>query len=402
MLRTIFLVDMNAFFISCEMTRNPDLAGKPAAVAGDTQNRTGIILAANYPARTFGVRSAMVVHEALTLCPEMKLVPPDHDFYAQKSTDVMKLLSCYTPVVEQNSVDEAWLDMTGCEKLFGIPEVSSKRIMDNILSELGLWCSIGISENKFLAKMASEMKKPLGITQLWKKDISLKLWPLPLLSMQGIGKQTAKKLHDLGIETIGDLAHYPTDLLTHKFGKLGTELHNLANGVDTSLVVPHAEDEMKSIGRSITLPEDITDIELAKVILMGLAEEVGMVARKHEKKGRTVQITIKYSNFELITRQVTIPSTYLTKHIMAAGIRLLKQHWISFRPVRLLGISLSGFSESYNLEQISLFDLPKMNDLPSCKDEKIEQVMDQIRNKYGSTKISRAILLNQMHRKRKS
>lgn len=399
MRRTIFLVDMNAFFISCEMTRNPDLVGKPAAVAGDSQKRTGIILAANYPARKFGVKTAMVIHEALKCCPELKLIPPDHRFYTQKSKEVMNILSCYTPVVEKNSIDEAWLDMTGCEKLFGKPLESSKKIMENIRDELGLWCSIGISENKFLAKMASDMKKPLGITQLWIEDISLKLWPLPILSMQGIGKQTAKKLQDMGIETIGKLALYPQELLTHKLGKYGTELHNLANGIDTSPVVPHSNDEMKSIGRSITLPEDISDIESAKIVLMRLADEVGMVARKYEKRGRTVQITIKYSNFEVITRQSTIPSTYLTKEIMSTGIQLLEQHWIPYRPVRLLGISLSGFNEGCHIDQLSLFDLPDMNNL-SCKEEKIEKVMDEIRNKYGTSKISRAILLKKLDKQR--
>ena len=162
--KVIFLVDMNAFFISCEMTRNPSLAGKPSAVAGDPKKRTGIILAANYEARAYGVRTAMVVHEALKLCPGMMLVPPDHHFYGQKSEHVMDLLANYTPIVEQNSIDEAWLDMTGTEKLFGNPLDTAKRIMDEIKNKLGLWCSIGIAENKFLAKMASEMKKPLGIT----------------------------------------------------------------------------------------------------------------------------------------------------------------------------------------------------------------------------------------------
>jgi len=157
MQKVIFLVDMNAFFISCEMTRDHSLVGIPAAVAGDPQKRSGIILAANYEARSFGVKTAMVLHEALKLCPKMILVPPDHRFYEQKSKEVMDLLSNFTPILEQNSIDEAWLDMTGCEGLFGKPVVAAKLIMDEIKDRLGLWCSIGIAENKFLAKMAAEM-----------------------------------------------------------------------------------------------------------------------------------------------------------------------------------------------------------------------------------------------------
>ena len=153
---------MNAFFISCEMTRNDSLVGIPAAVAGDPKKRTGIILAANYEARSLGVKTAMVLHEALKLCHELKVVPPDHHFYGQKSEEVMNLLSNYTPVLEQNSIDEAWLDMTGSEGMFGKPLDAAKRIINEIKDSLGLWCSIGIAENKFLAKMAVEMKKPLA------------------------------------------------------------------------------------------------------------------------------------------------------------------------------------------------------------------------------------------------
>lgn len=169
---------MNAFFISCETTRNREIAGKPAAVAGDPKKRSGIILAANYEARKFGVKTAMVLHEALKLCPGMRILPPDHGFYERKSQEVMQLLSHYSPIIEQNSIDEAWLDMTGCESLFGKPLDAARRIMDRISSELGLWCSIGISYNKLLAKMASEIKKPMGITEIWEHDLETRLWPL--------------------------------------------------------------------------------------------------------------------------------------------------------------------------------------------------------------------------------
>ncbi len=239
MQRVVFLVDMNAFFISCEMTRNPSLRGIPAAVAGDPKTRTGIIIAANYDARAFGVKTTMVLHEALKLCPKMVIVPPDHHFYEQKSKEVMDLLSNYTPIVEQNSIDEAWLDMTGCEGLFGKPVDAAKRIMDEIKENLGLWCSIGIAENKFLSKMASDMKKPLGITELWEKDIPTKLWPLAVNEMYGVGKKTSQKLNQFDIKTIGELAKSDYSFIAKTFGKFGSEMHQRANGIDNSPVVAH-------------------------------------------------------------------------------------------------------------------------------------------------------------------
>ena len=195
MQKVIFLVDMNAFFIACEMTRNASLVDVPAAVAGSPERRTGIILAANYQARAKGVKTAMVIHEALKKKKKMLFVPPDHAFYKEKSEEVMELLSHYSPIVDQNSIDEAWLDMTGSQGLFGPPRVAAQTIMDAIKHDLGLWSSVGISNNKFLSKMAADMKKPLGITELWKTDLAEKLWPLRVGKMHGVGAKTAEKLN---------------------------------------------------------------------------------------------------------------------------------------------------------------------------------------------------------------
>ena len=392
MQKVIFLVDMNAFFISCEMTRNDSLVGMPAAVAGDPKKRTGIILAANYEARACGVKTTMVLHEALRLCPKIVLVPPDHHFYGQKSEEVMDLLSNYTPLLEQNSIDEAWLDMTGCEGLFGKPVDAAKRIMEEIKDRLGLWCSIGIAENKFLAKMAAEMKKPLGITELWEHDIPIKFWPLPVKEMYGIGGKTAEKLNRMGIRTIGELASSDVNRIVETFGKGGNEIYMRARGIDHSPVIAHMADEMKSIGRSKTLPEDISEIEKAKLVLMELADDVGTTARRHNKKGHTVHITLKYSDFQVVTRQATIPETCTTKEIYQAGCSLLEQNWNRLHPVRLIGISLSGFHEDYSSGQMSLFDQMEAN-VKSDKNERIDKAMDKIRNKHGSEKITFAALV---------
>ncbi|MFZ3115780.1 MAG: DNA polymerase IV [Syntrophales bacterium] len=382
MQKVIFLVDMNAFFISCEMTRNPSLAGIAAAVAGDPKKRTGIILAANYEARSCGVKTAMVLHEALKLCPKIILVPPDHRFYEQKSKEVMDLLSNYAPTLEQNSIDEAWLDMTGCEGLFGKPVEAAKRIMAEIKDRLGLWCSIGIAANKFLAKMAAEMKKPLGITELWEQDIPSKLWPLPVRDMYGIGGKNAERLNRMGIQTIGELAGFDERLIVKTFGKSGNDVYQHANGKDNSPVFAHMAADMKSIGRSTTLPEDLSDFEQAKVVLMELADDIGKTARKHGKRGRTVHITLKYSDFQVVTRQTTIPATCTTREIYKAGCSLLEQHWNRLRSVRLIGISLGGFYDDCHSRQLSLFDQME-DDGKNAKNAQIDRAMDEIRNKHG-------------------
>lgn len=397
--RVIFLVDMNAFYISCESIRHPELTGKPAAVAGDPKIRTGIILTANYEARKYGVKTTMVLHQAFKLCPDLEIIPPDHRFYEQVSKKVMKILSSYTPVIEQNSIDEAWLDMTGSSKIFGAPLESARSIMERIKNELGLWCSIGISENKFLSKMASEMKKPLGITELWRKDISEKMWPLSVSSMYGVGKRTAEKFQDIGIITIRDLALSDKKYIMKKFGKSGLELFMFANGIDMSPVTPYIKREMKSIGRSVTLPQDTTDIEYAKSVLFKLSDEVGMTAREYKKKGHTVQISIKYSDFKSINRQMTIPATYLVKDIYTAGVELLLKSWTK-KSIRLLGISLSGFDNDYNSKQISLFEMQdeNNNEMNSVKDKEkidsLENTIHNIRQKYGYSIIKPGMILN--------
>ena len=392
MQRVVFLVDMNAFFVSCEMTRNDSLRDAPASVAGDPKKRSGIILAANYEARSYGVKTTMVLHQALKLCPKLILVPPDHHFYQRKSEEVMTLLSNYTPVLEQNSIDEAWLDMTGTEGLFGNPLTSAKRIMDEIKDRLWLPCSIGIAENKFLSKMAAEMKKPLGITELWKRDIPTKLWPLPVKEMYGVGAKTAEKLNRLRINTIGDLAKSDVNIIVKAFGKGGNEIHLRANGIDDSPVLAREDDDMKSIGRSTTLPEDISDVEKAKLVLMELADDIGMTARRHDKKGRTVHITLKYSDFRVVTKQTTIPATCTTREIYQAGCSLLEQNWNPSHPVRLIGISLSGFHEDGCLSQPSLFDQKESNSAKD-KSKQIDEVMDKIRNRHGTETITFATLV---------
>jgi DNA polymerase-4 len=391
MRRLIFLVDMNAFFISCETARNPRIKGIPAAVAGDPKTRSGIILAANYEARKYGVVTTMVLHEAKKLCPELIIVPPDHELYEKNSKAVMDILSRYTPLIQQNSIDEAWMDLSGCEKLFGCPMDIAKNIMDTISRELNLWCSIGISENKFLAKMGSELKKPQGITELYIKDIEKKLWPLPVRDMYGIGRQTEQKLMDYAIYKIGDIANSNVEFLKSNFGKYGEELYRLSNGIDNSQVVPNPIYDNKSISRSTTLPHDTNNNEYIKHILLSLAEEVGYEARKYGYKGKTIVISIKYEDFTLVTRQKTVTPTYLTKDIYNTALKLIEVNKSRNKLIRLLGLGLSNF-EADESEQLSIFDLFE-GSTNVHKEETIEKTIDRIRERFGNKKILRGSML---------
>lgn len=396
MKRVIFLVDMNAFYITCEMSRRPELWTRPAAVAGDPAKRTGIILAANYPARSLGVKTAMTLGDALRLCPDLVCVPPDHAFYSEKSKAFMTRLTDYSPMIEKNSIDEAWLDMTGTEHIFGTPVAAAEKIMRDLKENLSLWCSIGISDNKFLSKMASDMKKPLGITTLWHSEIPEKLWPLPVNKMWGIGEKTSAKLKNLNIVTIGDLAKADLRQLTQRLGDFSVALQQKANGHDHTALTIHEEDDIKSIGRSTTLAKDAYHVDEVRNVLMSLAEDVGRRARQHQKKGNTVQIQIKYNDFTSITRQVQLPTaTYYTQDLFDTAYALMQVHWPVQKGVRLVGISLSHFADS-EAHQMSIFDLPHNKTIyqePVESHRKIDEVMDQIRQKYGADKIARASLL---------
>ncbi len=268
----------------------------------------------------------------------------------------MQLLRQFTPVVEPNSIDEAWLDMTGCEKLSGTPLEAAQSIMQTINEKLDLWCSIGISDNKFLAKMASEMKKPQGITELWPENVPGKLWPLPVGAMYGVGQKTAEKLKRLGVATIGDLARLSQEFLVERFGKSGIVLFRHAHGLEDAPVLATDDDTVQSIGRSTTLSENISDLEKAKRILLELSDEVAATARKQDLKGQVVQITLKYTDFKVITRQSMVPATNLSQEVYLSGCTLLARNWDSSKPVRLSGISLGHFQKQQEDRQLTLFD----------------------------------------------
>lgn len=407
--RVILLVDMNAFFISCETSRDQSLVGIPAAVAGDPGKRTGIILAANYEARARNLKTAMTVAQAIRLCPELRLVKPDHDFYKQKSKHLMQLLNEFSPIVEPNSIDEAWIDLSGCEKIYSTPMQAAELIMTDINKRLGIPCSIGISSNKFLAKMAAEMRKPQGITELWPEQIASLLWPLPVNNMYGIGSKTANKLTAIGIKTIGDLAAVKPKLLSDMFGRSGLQLYNHANGIDPETVTMPSENEVKSIGKSVTLAKDANSPDEVRTILIKLADEIARSARKHKKQGSVIRITIKYSDFSITTRQCKINPTASGNDIYQHAYQLMTCHWKTNSSVRLVGITLANFSEEIINRQLTLFDFDKCqlhgmhsdkhkliqtNSLHGADDRRrLEETIDAIKQKHGKSIITRGSLL---------
>ena len=273
--------------------------------------------------------------------------------------------------------------------------------MQQIKEQLDLWCSIGISENKFLAKMASEMKKPLGITELWLSDIAKKLWPLPVGEMYGIGSKTAEKLANYGIKTIGDLAKMDRSFLLKTFGKSGDIIYQHAHGIDNETVINRNVDSMKSIGRATTLSEDAYEPTQIRSIFMELAEDVCRTARKHGKKGHTVRITLKYTDFTTITRQTSMPSSNSGYELFKYGYELLQANWNSCKPVRLVGITLSGFESNISDRQISFFDASAKTDRDNnlkadfgIHSDALDQVMDKIKDKHGNDIVTRGSLLN--------
>jgi DNA polymerase-4 len=368
----------------CESRRDISLLEKPAAVAGDPKYRSGIILAANYEARKFNIKVTMTVNEAIRLCPDLILVKPDHGYYEKCSLQVFNILYEYTPQMEINSIDEAWMDITNSKQLFGTAFDIAKSVQARIKNEMGLWCSIGVSENKFLSKMASEIKKPLGITQLYKSQIDKILWPMPVRNLYGLGKATAEKLNNEGIITIGDLAKCELNYLLKKFGKYGLYLYERAKGEDEEPVSVHDAKNL-SCGRMETLAHDITDIKEAKKVIAVLTESIAKTVRQKQLEGSVVAIQIKYNTFKMINRQMKIEQTNLTKDIYNSACVLLENNWDEDKPVRLLGVSLSSLN-SKNM-QLSLDIYNKE------KEVKLENTIDEINDRYGQDLIKRGNIL---------
>ncbi|WP_087971618.1 DNA polymerase IV [Oceanobacillus rekensis] len=376
--RIIFHIDMNCFYASVETAYNPKLKGKPLAIAGNPEERKGIIVTSSYEARAKGVKTTMTIWQARKLCPELIVMKPNFDRYRHASKAIFKMLSEITPCVQPVSIDEGYLDVTETENL-GNPLYIAQNLQQRILNELDIPCSIGIAPNKFLAKMASDMKKPLGITILRKREISQILWPLSVSEMYGVGEKTAKKLNSIHIETIGDLASKDVYELKQLLGINGERLKDRANGIDTRPVDPDAIYDFKSIGSSQTLPEDTTDWDIITKLMNLLADNVERRMKRKEAAGKSVQIMIRYHDRKTITRSKKLQNYIDSKSdILLIAMELFKKHWNN-DPVRLLGITVQDVEEKRNLgQQLDIFTYEE-----AVKKEKLDSTIHLLSEKYG-------------------
>jgi len=384
--RTILLVDINAFYASVHQALDPSLRGRPVIVGGDPEKRRGIVLAASYEAKAYGVKTGMTVREAARLCPAAVMIRPAHSYYLEFSARILRILKDFTPLVEPFSIDEAFLDLTGCERLLGTPLAIAHRLKARLRQEVGVTCSMGIAPNKLLAKMAAEMQKPDGLTILDYPDIPARIWPLPVRDLFGVGIRTEEKLHGLGIFTIGQLAAYPAELLESKFGVIGLVLHLSARGIDHSPVDPHSLDTAKSIGHQITLPRDYSRHEEIEVVILELAELVARRARQGGYGGRTVTLSLRDNHFDDLIRTCTLTGyTNLPEDIREAAVRLLRKHWPRGARARLVGVSLGGLVQGASLQL----------DLDGRREKllRLARSCDYIRDRFGEGSVFRAASL---------
>lgn len=383
--RAIMHVDMDAFYAAIEQRDNPELKGKPVIVGGSIESR-GVVSTASYEARKYGVHSAMAMTEAHRRCPHGVYLPVDMQKYRRVSRQIMEIFHRFTPEVEAISLDEAFLDVTGSRKLFGTAEEIGREIKRLIQQEVQLTASVGLSYNKFLAKLASDMDKPDGFYQIRPEELESKVWPLPIRRMMGVGSKTAQMLEKMGVTTIGQLAGMNTGLLEHLLGKQGIMMHEVANGIDNRPVEPVRES--KSVGRETTFPQDISEQYLLETILFTLTDDVCHTLRSSNLKGKTVSIKIRYPDFHSITRAVTLEQyTSSFEPVFAAVQQLMQHNYKDGTAVRLIGVSVSNLKKDDQIvEQQDLFQ----DDTLQKKQNALNSVMDSINGKYGGDTVRRA------------
>ena len=390
--KVIFHVDVNSAFLSWEAVHRLqagetiDLRNIPSAVAGDKNKRHGIILAKSTLAKQCGVQTGEPIGDALKKCPNLTLVPPNHYLYQEYSEKFIEILNDFSPSVEKYSIDEAYCDMTGMSVLFGTPLQAANRIKEKIRTELGFTVNIGISTNKLLAKMASDFKKPDMIHTLYPEEVEAKMWILPVGELFFVGRSTVKKLNNLGIFTIGELANTDVEVLKAHLKKHGEVIHSFANGIDTS-IISREEVKNKGYGNSTTISFDVEDESTAKMILLSLAETVSARLRQDNMVANVVSVSIVDYEFHNSSHQTTLLSpTHGTDDIHKVACILFDELWDG-TPIRNLGIQTSKVVSEDMEKQMNLFGVETDE-----KKEKLDQAIDCIRNRYGSSAIQRASL----------
>lgn len=372
-MRTIFHLDLDAFFVSVERILNPKLKGKPVIVGGDPKYGRGVVAACSYEARQYGLHSAMPIRTAYRLCPHAIYLHGNFNEYVRFSDAVENILSKYAPIIEPASIDEFYMDMTGCQKIYGSMFSFASFIQNEIWTKLSLPCSIGIGNNKTIAKIASDCMKPTGITYVLSGMEKQFLSPMPVETIPGVGIVTLKDLNSKGIYRIGDITALPQEYFTAAYGKYGIDLWRKANGEGTEYLT--VQREQKNISKETTFGEDITSNEFLKKTLFELAGKICQTMRNHNLMASTISIKLRYSDFQTLTRSRTIKPTDDDKIVFDTAWQLLAKAHTRRVAVRLIGVGLTNFSE-YS-EQEFLFEDEEI------KRKKMFRAVTRIRDKFG-------------------
>ena len=391
--RVILHCDCNSYFASVECINRPELREVPMAVCGDPEGRRGIILAKNELAKKFGIVTAETVWQALRKCPHLTLVPPHSDQYEEYCRKINAIYGEYTDQVEQFSIDESWLDVTGSQHLFGSGREIADTLRRRIWEELGLTISVGVSFNKMFAKLGSDYKKPDATTVITRENYKQILYPLPVGDMMFVGKAAGEVLHRNYIDTIGDLAATPVERLNRLLGKSGETLWCFANGLDDSPVRrPWESDPVKSVGNSLTFCRDLQGMEDVKAGLMLLCESVGSRLRHLGQMGQTIGISIKDPALKVISRQAPLPGpTQSTQALLTASLGLLCRSWDLSAPIRMLSVTAMNLcSKDVGGYQVSLFPAQAVR---QEKQEKLEAVIDGVRRRFGEKAVELGTLM---------
>lgn len=391
MSKIILHCDLNNFYASVECLYNPELQDKPVAVCGSQEDRHGIVLAKNYIAKKYGVRTGEAIWEAENKCPGLITVKPNYALYLKFSRYARQIYEYYTDRIESFGIDECWLDVSESSLLFGDGPKIAHEIREKIKKELGVTVSIGVSYNKIFAKLGSDMKKPDAVTVITDDNFKKKVWALPVGDLLYVGRSTRRKLNNLAIYTIGDLADCSLKFLVKQLGKWGDTLWNFANGFDISPVIRlDYEGAVKGIGNSLTTPRDLTRNEDVRILIYVLSESVGERLRRHNLKGRTVQISIKDTELKSIDRQGKLSShTYITSEIALKAYEIFLSSWDWSKNIRALGVRVTDLVEGDTCIQMSLF----LDESKRQKLEMIDACVDRIRERFGHYAVQRAILL---------
>ena len=391
--KQILHIDVNNAFLSwtaVDMLKNGskiDIREIPAIIGGDETRRAGIVLAKSQKAKEFGIQTAQTIYMAKAKCPSLKIYPSDYKIYKNYSDKLYNLLLEYTDKIERFSIDECFLDMTHYlmkDTLLNKATEISKRVKE----ELGFTVNIGVAHNKLLAKMASDFTKPYRVHTLFQEEIPTKMWPLPVSELFMLGRKTVPKLYNMQIRTIGELAKVDVSLLNKKFGKHGIQMWEYANGIDNSEVI-YKKEKPKGIGNSVTLPSNISQIDKLEEILLALTEQVTYRLRKYNMLANIVNVQLRTKNFEDTSHQgKLLMATSSTKEIYEKAKKLLRQMFNDNMSIRLIGVRVDNLVEKEEL-QLSIFQDDKLK-----KQEKLDEVIDSLKNKYGYSKITRAGKMN--------